>query len=127
MATAEEETPWEDEDKFAVYQLSHVMGLKYCPSAVGVTRNWTAKGLERVMASHVRKAKEELAHPFYRQFADEHSLYVIEKLISYPLMTDIRQHLSMMFYWDKKRPHFLIPSAEKLKIIKCSLPLLKKR
>ena len=126
MATAEDtETPWEDEDRFAVWKLHHVMGIKYCPTAVGVTRNWTQKGLDRVKATHVKKAPEELAHPFYRQFAEEHPLYVIEKLISYPNMSDIRQHLSMMYYWEKNRPHFLIPSNEKDKIVKCALPRLK--
>ena len=94
---------------------------------VYTTEPWTEKGLDRVMAGHIKKAQEELAHPFYGSFAEEHSLYVIQKLISYPLMTDIRQHLSMMFYWEKKRPIFLIPDSEKLKIIKCQLPLLKKR
>ena len=131
MAEAEVESPWEDEDKFAVWKLTHVMGHHYSPCAVGVTRSWTPKGLDRIMAHHVKKAQEELAqggpHVFYQKLAQEHLLYSIEKHVSCPLMTDIRAHLSMMYHWDSPRPFFLIPLSELNKIIKNQLPALKTR
>ena len=131
MAEAEVESPWEDEDKFAVWKLIHVMGPHYSQSAVGVTRSWTTKGLDRIMAHHVKKAQEEASedsgHVFYLTLAKEHLLYSIQKHVSCPLMTDIRAHLSMMYHWDKPRPHFLIPTNELNKIIKSQLPALRTR
>ena len=127
----EEECPWEEEDKFAIWKLIHVMGPKYSQTAVGVTKNWTEKGLERVMKLHVKKAQEDVAsgekNLFYSKLAQEHKLYLITKHLSCPLMTDIRQHLSMMYHWDSPRPHFLIPTSEMNKIVKNQLPALKTR
>ena len=120
MATCDDDEldAWEDEDKFAIYRLYHVMGLKDGLNAVGVTKNWTKKGLQRVLTRHIKIAEDNPGQHrrFYRQLKLDQILYMVEKVVSYPNLTDCVSHMAMMFAWDQERPHFLVPETQRKKI-----------
>ena len=53
-----EEELWEEEDKYAIYKMKHVMGTRDYPSGVAVTTNWTDKGLEKALNRHLKNASK---------------------------------------------------------------------
>ena len=60
------ECAWEDQDQFAIFRLYHVMGFKDGLNAVGVTKNWTRKGLQRVLRQHIKYSEDS---------PDQHTLF----------------------------------------------------
>ena len=111
---------FQDEDKYAVFRLSHSL-FEQMPDGVGVTKDWSPKGLKALMKSHVKKASQlTLEHPFYsalNEWSDaESSFYVATVVMTYPLLSDCVTHLGMMWMWDAKPPVFLLPESKKTTI-----------
>ena len=116
MAT--DECAWEDEDQYAIYRLYHVMGLKDGLNAVGVTKNWSPKGLQRVKQRHIKvsEAAPGQHKSFYKQLKEDQILYMIEKIVTYPTLQDCVSHMAMMWIWEPYRPSFLVPETQRKKI-----------
>ena len=123
------EDAWEDQDQYAIYRLYHVMGLKDGLNAVGVTKNWSRKGLQRVLRQHIKLSEEEVTEhrPFYLQLKRDHILYMVEKVVSYPNLNDCVTHMAMMAAWEPFRPAFLVPDSQRKKITRLGASLVVKR
>ena len=134
MATTEPEEPeeimmecaWEDQDQFAIFRLYHVMGFKDGLNAVGVTKNWTRKGLQRVLRQHIKYSEDSPDQHtlFYKQLKRDQILYMVEKVVSYPNLNDCVTHMAMMWSWEPQRPVFLVPDTQRKKIARIGASLV---
>ena len=125
MATDEkeltEEELWADQDKYAIYQLKHVLGTRDYRSGVAVTRNWSDDGLLNALNRHLKIALTASKFgPFatlYAQMRQEPELWVSEKVVSHPTIKDCVEHMGLMYKWERYRPTFLVPDTQMKKII----------
>ena len=117
-----EDQLWVDQDKYAIFKMKHVMGCKDYPSGVAVTTNWTDKGLEKALNRHLKFAvtakKTGDRAALYAVMSAEPELFIAEKMVSYPTITDIFEHLAMVYRWEAHRPTFLVPDTHMIKVMR---------